>query len=93
MIITGRSVTNEFKKKHADARSSIDAWEAEAEDASWTQPSNIKQRYADASFLPGNKVVFNIKGNKYRLLVQVNYKNKIVLIEKAGTHNEYMKWG
>lgn len=93
MNILGRIILSTFKAAHADASSQIDAWEAEVEAASWGKPADIKARYSSASFLPENHVVFNIKGNKYRLLVQITYKSRIVLVKRAGTHQEYMKWG
>ncbi len=92
MNIVGRKKLDDFKKKYTDACSQIDSWEAEASLAHWTKYLEIKNRYSSADFLKNNQVVFNIKGNKYRLLVQVDYKNQIVLIKKVGTHNEYMKW-
>lgn len=92
MKILGRNILAEFKAAHKDASSQIDAWEAEIIAMNWEKPSDIKARYASASFLANNQVVFNIRGNKYRVLVQVAYKTKIVLVMKAGTHQEYMKW-
>jgi mRNA interferase HigB len=92
MKILGRNILAAFKAEHKDASSQIDAWEAEVGAMKWDRPSDVKARYGSASFLAGNHVVFNIKGNKYRLLVQIAYKTKIVLVKKAGTHQEYMKW-
>jgi mRNA interferase HigB len=92
MKILGKNVLSTFKADHDDARSQVDAWEAEVGAMDWQKPSDIKARYASASLLADNHVIFNIKGNKYRLLVQVAYKNKIVLVKKAGTHQEYVKW-
>ncbi|MBU4347697.1 type II toxin-antitoxin system HigB family toxin [Candidatus Parcubacteria bacterium] len=92
MKIVNRKVLDNFKKKHVETRSQVDAWEAETNAADWNMPSDIKRRYATASFLADNHVVFNLKGNRYRLLVQVSFKNKIVFIKKIGSHNEYMKW-
>ena len=92
MKIVGIKILHEFKEKHADIRSQIDAWEAEADAAMWNNSSDIKRRYASASFLADNQVVFNLKGNSYRLLVKVNYNNQIILIKKVGTHDEYLKW-
>ena len=92
MKLIGKDVLYKFTSLYAEVRSQIDSWEAEAEAAQWKTPLDIKRRYATASFLKNNQVVFNIKGNKYRLLVKVNYENKIVLIIKAGTHKEYMRW-
>jgi mRNA interferase HigB len=92
MQLLGRYILSEFKDRHRDANSQVDAWEAEAKTAKWETPADIKARYASASIRPKNHVVFNIKGNQYRLLVQVSYKNKVALIKAAGTHDEYMKW-
>jgi mRNA interferase HigB len=92
MKILGRNILSAFKTAHKDASSQIDAWEAEVSAVNWDKPSDIKARYASASFLPDNHVVFNIKGNKYRLLVQIAYKTKIVIVKRSGTHQEYMKW-
>ncbi len=82
----------EFKEKHADARSQIESWEAEAEEAQWNTPHDLKSRYPKASIIKDQQVVFDICRNKYRLLTQVNYKNNIVLIKKIGTHKEYDNW-
>lgn len=91
MIVLGKGVIDEFKKKYSDARSQADSWLAEAEDAAWNSPAEVTQRYASAS-IKGDNVIFNIKGNRYRFWTKINYKNGIVLIKKAGTHNEYMTW-
>lgn len=92
MDLLGKTILNDFKEKHADARSKLESWEAEVEDSQWNTPHDIKAKYPKASLLKNQQVVFDICGNKYRLLTVVNYKNKIVLIKKIGTHNEYDKW-
>jgi len=92
MELVGILKLDRFKRKHADARSPIDSWLAEADDATWRTPQDIKDRYASASFLSGRRVVFNIKGNDYRLLVKVSFKNQIVQILQIGTHAEYDSW-
>ncbi|OGL38159.1 MAG: addiction module toxin RelE [Candidatus Schekmanbacteria bacterium GWA2_38_11] len=92
MKLLGKELLHDFKEKHADARSQIESWEAEVEEAQWNTPQDLKRRYPKAS-LPGNQqAVFDICWNKYRLLVKVNYKNGIVLIKKIGTHKEYDNW-
>jgi mRNA interferase HigB len=90
--LLNKAILRDFKLRHPDTQSQIDSWAAEASGAKWKTPLDIKQRYGSASFLKDNHVVFNIKGNKYRLRVQVNYEHQIVLILKAGTHEEYMTW-
>ena len=91
MKIVNRDILEKFKKKHRDARSQIDAWSAEVSVAIWGKFLDVKKRYQSASLIPGpgNQVVFNLKGNKYRLLVIVSYKNQSVFIKRAGTHKEY----
>ena len=82
-----------FKEQHPDARSQIDSWEAEVEDAQWNNPTDLKRRYPKkASLLKSPNVIFDICWNKYRLWVQVSYKTGVVLVKKVGTHKEYDKW-
>lgn len=92
MKLLGRDILEAFKFKHAEVRSQVDTWILEVEDAQWRNTHDIKQKYASASFLKDNQVVFNFKGNKFRLLVKVNYQNRIVLVKKFGTHAEYSRW-
>ena len=92
MKLLGKQLLFEFADKHADARSQIASWWAEVEEAQWDNPSDLKYRYPKASILKEQCVVFDICGNKYRLLAKINYKNKIVIIKNIGTHNEYDKW-
>ena len=92
MKVVGKQILDDFKRHHADARSQVDAWLAEVEDAEWELPNDIKAKFASASFLPNNRVVFNLKGNSYRLDVKVTYKTKVVLVKRVGTHAEYDKW-
>lgn len=73
------------------AEQSLKSWFKEASAASWKTPEDVKRRYGSASFLAGNRVVFNIGGNKYRLIVQINYDFKIVYIRFVGTHAAYDK--
>jgi mRNA interferase HigB len=92
MRVLGRERLEEFRTRHADARAPIDAWLAEADAAAWQSPTDIKARYRSASFLSDNRVVFNLKGNKYRLETKLNFEHQIVLITRIGTHAEYSKW-
>ena len=92
MRVVGRKILDAFKRRHADARPHVDAWILEAEEAQWQSPSDIKARYVTASFLADNRVVFNLKGNHYRLDVKVNYATQVVLIKRIGTHAEYDRW-
>jgi mRNA interferase HigB len=72
-----------------DAEQPLKAWFAEANAAAWKSPSDIKGRYRSASFVADNRVVFNVGGNKHRLVVHVNYKLGMVLIKFVGSHSEY----
>jgi len=91
MRLLGVLKLDEFKKAHADTRGALDAWRKEVEQANWRTSQDIKRRYPSADFLAGNRVIFNIKGNSYRLVVQVRYQNGIVAVEWIGTHAEYDK--
>lgn len=91
MQLVDTPILEAMKAAHADARGALDAWRKEVEDAAWSSPQDIKDRYASASFLGDNRVIFNIKGNSYRLVVKVRFQNGIVMIEWGGTHAEYDK--
>jgi mRNA interferase HigB len=92
MKLIGKQILNNFKEQYAEARSQVESWETEVEEAQWSTPVDLKQKYPKASLLKDQYVVFNICWNKYRLLVQVGYKTKIVLVKKIGTHKEYDNW-
>jgi len=92
MTILSRDKIDKFLRKHANARSSLMSWLLIAEEATWTCPQDIRDRFNSADFLSGNKIVFNIGGNNYRLVVLAHYQNGILLIQKIGTHAEYDRW-
>ena len=73
------------------ARGALEAWYAEAKHAQWKAPADIKARYAHASIINAERVVFNIGGNKYRLVVAISYVSGIVLIKLVGSHADYDK--
>ena len=87
--VTNRSTVRVFVDDHADARQPLFAWFEEVEDATWSGPDDIKRRYPSASFLADNRVVFNVKGNKYRVIVAIKYEFFVVYIRFIGTHAEY----
>jgi len=89
MRVIAKSTLEAFWARHADAEQPLKAWHAEVAKAAWRGPSDIRRRYASASFLPDNRVVFNIKGNEYRLVVHVKYDFGIVFVKFVGTHAEY----
>ena len=91
MRIVGMSTLDECERKHADVRGRLREWRADIKRASWKTPLDIKARYATASFISGKCVVFNIKGNSYRIVVKINYEFGFIEILFADTHNEYDK--
>lgn len=89
MRVIGRDKLEAFCAKHADARRWIENWLADAEAAAWSVPQQIRNRYPSASFLAENRVIFNVKGNDYRLEALVAYKTSVVIVEWIGTHARY----
>ncbi len=92
MKVVGVKKIKEFILKHADSKNWLTSWLAEVRDGEWEHPNDVKLRYSSASILSDNRLIFNIKGNKYRMEVQVAYKNKVVVIKQLGTHAEYVRW-
>lgn len=91
MKLLGRGLLTKFTKKHPDARGWVGNWVSDVECSVWKTSVDIKQRYASASFLKDNVVIFNVKGNSYRLEVGVAYKSETVIVKCIGTHAEYTK--
>jgi mRNA interferase HigB len=91
MHVIALKTLRDFWTKHTDAEQSLRAWYQEACHAAWKSFTDIKARYRSADCLPGNRVVFNIKGNQYRLVVQIHYQGARVFIRFIGTHAEYDK--
>ena len=89
MRVIAVSTLKDFWKLHPDAEQPLKAWYDEAKHTAWTTPQDIKDRYASASFVGRNRVVFNITGNAYRLIVAVAYRFQAVYIKFIGTHAEY----
>ena len=92
MEILGRKTLEDFARDHADIRTAVDAWVVEVEAADWNAPDDIRKRYPSASFMAASRVVFDLRGNRYRLDVKVAYRTKRVLIMRIGTHAEYDRW-
>lgn len=89
MRVIARSTLEAFWKKHADSEQPLRAWFAEASRADWRNPGDIEAAFVSASVLEDNRVVFNIKGNTYRLVTHIHYGTASVLIKFIGTHAEY----
>lgn len=89
MRVISRKALRLFWESHVDAQQALQAWYADVKRAQWKSPADIKKAYRNASIIANNRVVFNVKGNKYRVIVAVQYKFKIVFIRFVGTHHEY----
>ncbi|MFN2139514.1 MAG: type II toxin-antitoxin system HigB family toxin [Candidatus Promineifilaceae bacterium] len=89
MRIISRKTLREFWTDYPDAEQPLRAWYANAKRADWKTPSDVKSDYKTASFVANNRVVFNIKGNHYRLITAINYSYGILYIRFIGTHAEY----
>lgn len=92
MEIVAVDKIEKFVRKHANARASLSSWLLIAEGAEWICPQDVKNSFSSADILSGNRIVFNIGGNNYRLVVLARYRNGILLIQKVGTHAEYDRW-
>ena len=93
MRVIAKRTLREFWRQYADAKGPLEAWFREVQRANWASPQEIKDRYASASFVGNDRVIFNIGGNKYRLIVRVNYQYGIVYIRFIGTHADYNRIG
>lgn len=89
MRIIAKATLRAFWIRHPDAEESLLAWYREAQKADWDRPEKIKEKYRSASFVGRNRVVFNIKGNKYRLVVKMKYEKQLVFVRFVGTHTDY----
>jgi len=89
-VISKRTIVK-FYEIHPSAKTALEVWHSDVRRSEWKTPEDIKKTYASASFLADNRVVFNIKGNDYRLIVHIDYKRKIVRVKFIGTHAQYDK--
>ena len=93
MRIIAKSTLRKFWEQVAyrDARGPLESWHEEAVKAAWISPQTVKSTYRNASICGNNRVVFNICGNKYRLVVEMQYRAGIAWIKFIGTHAQYDK--
>ena len=89
MRIIAFGAIREFWKRHPQAEIPLRSWYAQASRADWRSPADVKAAYRSASFLARNRVVFNIKGNDFRLVAAVHYNRGMMFIRFVGTHREY----
>ena len=87
--IIAKRTLREFWTKHADSEQYLKTWYETAKTSNWKSPSEVKETYANASILKDSRVVFNVKGNSYRLVVKFNYERQWAFIRFIGTHAEY----
>lgn len=89
--IIAKKKLREFWEKHTDSEQYLKTWHETARSSNWKSPNDIKKTYINASVLKDSRVVFNIKGNSYRLIVKFNYLRQWAFIRFVGTHAEYDK--
>ncbi len=91
-IIAFRTLREFFEKpEYSDSETSLKAWYHDAKTAEWKNPNELRQQYKNASFVGEGRVVFNIKGNDYRLVVAIDYEFQVIFVRFVGTHNQYDK--
>ena len=88
-IISKKTIRKFWEGRFPDSQGALEAWHAEARNADWQTPADIKAQYGNASILKDSRVVFNICGNKYRLIVKINFPASIIYVRFIGTHKEY----
>ena len=91
MRVISKKMLRDFWEKHPDSEQQLKTWFKEAFKASWNDPAEIKKQYSTASILKGSRVVFNICGNRYRLVVLINYSRNWIFIRFIGNHRDYDK--
>jgi len=91
-IISVKTLRDFWKNpKYSNSKEALKAWVDEAEKADWKNSNDVKKQFGNASIIGDNRVVFNIKGNTYRLIVKINYDYSIIYIRFIGTHKQYDK--
>lgn len=91
MKVTNRQVLIAFWEKHQQTERPLKAWLAEVNNARWGAPSDVVNYFPNARSIPGNRIIFNIKGNQYRLIVEINYRIGVVDIRFIDSHEEYVR--
>ena len=91
MRVIAKRTLREFWENHGDCEQQLKAWYQETEKAGWLTLNQLKAEYPSASILKDNRVVFNIKGNSYRLIVKFSFEYQICWVRFIGTHTEYDK--
>lgn len=89
MRIVSVKILKDFWQQYPDSEQHLKAWVDEVKHADWQQPADIKEKYRSASVLKNRRIVFNIKGNHYRLIVSIAYKFGAIYVKFIGTHQQY----
>lgn len=92
MRVIAKRALRQFWEGHprgAEAKGALQVWHSATEAADWSTPADLKESHGDASILKGSRVVFNIAGNKFRLVARINYPYRVVYVRFVGTHEEY----
>lgn len=89
MRVISKKLLREYWEMHAGAKAGLQAWYEEALRAEWHTPTDIKRIHPNASIIADNRVVFNIRGDAYRLVVKIHYDRGFVYVRFVGTHPEY----
>lgn len=89
--IFAKSTLRKYWEKHADVEQHLKTWYDTAMSCDWKDPNDVKNTYANASILKDSRVVFNIKGNSFRLVTKFNFEKQWIFIRFIGTHAEYDK--
>ena len=87
--IFSKSILREYWESHSDSEQYLKTWDDTAMNADWETSGDVKLTYANASILKGSRIVFNIKGNSYRLVAKFNFEKQWIFIRFIGTHDEY----
>jgi len=89
--IIAKSTLRKFWETHADSEQYLKTWYDTAQNMGWKTPNEIKGTYANASILKDSRIVFNIKGNSYRLVIKFNFDHQLAFVRFIGTHSDYDK--
>ena len=89
MRVISRKMLREYWGQHPESEQPLLAWYREVEQAEWSSPAGVRERFPNASIVGDNRVVFRIRGNNYRIVVRIFYPAKLVYLRFVGTHSEY----
>ena len=91
MRVLAKKILRQFWELHPDSEEQLKSWFQETTKADWPTPNFVKDEFPNSRLISNNRVIFNIKGNQYRLVVRVNYKYQMVYVRFIGTHEDMIK--